>query len=254
MTKNKMPHSARLYRLLVLNLIIIAAAASAQSQCTQKFSELPAAPELFGFHLGMTKAEVKARIPQTVFGRTDAFGVSKTTINPFFDPKIDNTKFESVRSISLDMVDDHLSSLWIGFDETFRVQTIDGFVKLISEALKIQGEWSSWKSRGQQIKCTDFQLIVSTVAGGPSLRILDIGAEEVVAARRQAKEEQDSTTEAAAQAAQNAGADVLGDKQAKIYYLSNCAPPKEILEVNKIIFNSTEDAEKAGYKLAKSCH
>jgi hypothetical protein len=76
----------------------------------------------------MTKEEVKVRVPQSVFGRTDDFGVSKTTINPYFDPKIDKSKFESVRSVSLDMLDDHLTSLWIGFDETFKVQSIDDFV------------------------------------------------------------------------------------------------------------------------------
>ncbi len=247
-----MPHSALQYRLLLLTLITFSAAASVQSQCTQKFSELPAAPELLGFHLGMTKAEVKARVPQTVFGKTDDFGVSKTTINPSFDPKIDQTKFEGVRSISLDMLDDHLTSLWIGFDETFKVQAIDEFVKWISQALKIQGDWSSWKSRGQQIRCTDFQLIVSTIARGPSLRVLDVAAEEIVAARRQVKEEQDSAIESTA--AQNGTAEIFGDKQTKVYYLVNCPPTKEISEVNKIVFKSSEDAEKAGYKLAKSCH
>jgi len=247
-----MPHSVLQYRLLLLALTIFSAAASVQSQCTQKFSELPAAPEFFGFHLGMTKDEVKARVPQTVFGRTDAFGVSKTTINPSFDPKIDQTKFEGVRSISLDMLDDHLTSLWIGFDETFKAQTIDDFVKLISQALKIQGNWSSWKSRGQQIMCTDFQLIVSTIARGPSLRVLDVAAEEVVAARRQAKEEQDSAAVSAA--AQDGTAEIIGDKQAKVYYFANCPPARDIVEVNKTVFKSSEDAEKAGYKLAKSCH
>jgi len=247
-----MPHSALQYRLLLLTLITLSAAASVQSQCTQKYNELPAAPELLGFHLGMTKAEVKARVPQTVFGKTDDFGVSKTTINPSFDPKIDQTKFEGVRSISLDMLDDHLTSLWIGFDESFKVQSIDDFVKFISQALKLQGDWSAWKGRGQQIKCTDFQLIVSTIARGPSLRVLDIAAEEVVAARRQAKEEQSAAAESAA--AQDGTAEILGDKQAKVYYLANCAPPKEISEVNKIVFKSSEDAEKAGYNLAKSCH
>ena len=56
------------------------------------------------------------------FGGTDPFGVSKTTINPYFDPNIDKTKFEGVRSISLDLLDERLTSLWIGFDETFKVQ------------------------------------------------------------------------------------------------------------------------------------
>ena len=81
------------------------------AQCSQKISDLPAAPELLGFHLGMTKDEVKGKVPQTVFPRADPFGVSKTTINPYFDKTIDKTKFEGVRSISLDLLDDHLTSL-----------------------------------------------------------------------------------------------------------------------------------------------
>ena len=247
-----MPYRSYLTRLLLPILLITPSIVSAQSQCTQKLSELPVAPELLGFHMGMTKEEVKVRVPQTVFGRTDDFGVSKTTINPYFDPKIDKSKFESVRSVSLDMLDDHLTSLWIGFDETFKVQSIDDFVKLVSQSLKIQGDWSSWKSRGQQIRCDGFQLIVATVAGGPSLRILDTGAENLIAARRQAKEERDSAIESGT--AVEANTEIVGDKQSKLYYLTNCPPAKELSEANKIVFKSAEEAEKAGYKLARSCH
>ena len=100
--------------------------------------------------------------------------------------------------------------------------------------------------------CTDFQLIVSTIARGPSLRVLDVAAEEVVAARRQAKEEQDSAAVSAA--AQDGTAEIIGDKQAKVYYFANCPAARDIVEVNKTVFKSSEDAEKAGYKLAKSCH
>jgi hypothetical protein len=82
--------------------------------------------------------------------------------------------------------------------------------------------------------------------------MLDVAAEEVVAARRQTKEEQDSAAVSAA--AQDGTAEIYGDKQAKVYYLANCAPTREISEVNKIVFKSSEDAEKAGYKLAKGCH
>jgi len=200
----------------------------------------------------MTKEEVKIHLPQTKFGRSDEFGVSKTTINPSFDPTIDKTKFEGIRSISLDMLDDHLTSLWIGYDENFKVQTIDDFVKLISQDLRIPGSWSSWKNRGQQIQCADFQLIVSTIARGPSLRILNTAAEDLVASRRQAKEEQDSAAEATTSA--ETTVEIVGDKQTKVYYTGNCPPAREISEANKIVFKSSEDAEKAGYKLARSCH
>jgi hypothetical protein len=217
---------------------------------------LPAAPELLGLRLGMSRDQIKAVVPQTLFGRTDHFGVAKTTINPHFDPKIDQTKYQGVRSISLDLLDDRLTSLWIGYDETFQVKTIDEFVKVLSKSLQLDGNWSSWRSRGQQMRCADFQLIVSTLAGGPSLRLLDFAAEETIATRRQAKEEQDVAAEAAAGGGENGAPapEIIGDKQTKTYYSNGCQPAKEIAETNKAVFKTAEEAEKAGFKLAKNCH
>ncbi|HEX6717147.1 MAG TPA: hypothetical protein VF088_08540 [Pyrinomonadaceae bacterium] len=218
-------------------------------------SELPAAPELLGFNLGMTKEQIKARVPQTRFSPADAFGVSKTTINPYFDPTIDKTKFEGVRSISLDLVDDKLTSLWIGFDETFKAHNAEEFVKLISQSLQLDGNWSSWRSRGEQLRCADFQLIVTTVAGGPSFRLLDTAADDLVASRRLAKEEQDSLAESTGSTeSTEASAEIIGDKQSRTYYSNGCQPTKEITEGNKITFKTTAEAEKAGFKAAKNCH
>jgi hypothetical protein len=207
----------------------------------------------------MTKEQIKAAVPQTRFGGADPFGVSKTTINPYFDPSIDKTKFEGVRSISLDLLDDRLTSLWIGFDETFKAHTSEEFVKLISQSLQTPGDWSPWRSRGLQLRCADFQVIVTTVAGGPSFRLLDVGAEDAIAARRQAKEEQDSAAEAAA-AGQGESSEsdetpeIIGDKKSKTYFPNGCQPAKDIGENNKVTFKSTADAEKAGFKPAKDCH
>ena len=233
-------------------LITIAATVSAAAQCTQKINDLPPAPELLGFRLGMTKNEIKARVPQTRFGHTDEFGVSKTTINPYFDESIDKSKLESVRSISLDLLDDHLISLWIGYDETYKIQSVEEFIKAISASLKLTGSWSAARGKGQQLKCADFEVFVSTVARGPSLRIVDVGAEEAIAERRQAKEERDSA--GAEPTAREETAEIVGDKKAKIYYLASCQTTVEIPEANKILFKSSEEAEKAGFKLAKGCH
>jgi len=238
-------------------LFLLAIALPVSAQCTQKMASLPAAPELHGFRLGMTRDQIKALVPQTVFGRTDHFGVAKTTINPHFDPKIDQTKYQGVRSISLDLLDDRLTSLWIGYDETFKVKSIDEFVKALSQSLQLDGTWSSWRSRGQQMRCADFQLIVSTLAGGPSLRLLDFAADETIGERRQAKEEQDAAAEATAAAGGENGeppAEIVGDKQTKTYYPNGCQPAKEIAEANKAVFKTAEEAEKAGFKLAKNCH
>lgn len=266
-------------------IFTLAIALPVSAQCTQKIATLPAAPELFGFRLGMLKDDIKQLVPQTVFPRNDHFGVTKTTINPHFDPKIDQAKYEGVRSISLDLLDDKLTSLWVGYDEKFKVQTVDEFVKLISASLHVSGTWSSWRSRGQQLRCGDFQLIVSTLAGGPSLRILDLSAEDTIASRRQEKEEQDAAREAAAAEKETGAGDgtsgtnetektnkpnestnnnspndnqttsaIIGDKQTKTYYPNGCQPTKEISETNRAVFKTAADAEKAGFKLAKNCH
>jgi len=222
-------------------------------QCTAKISDLPPAAELLGFHLGMTRDEVKARVPQTVFGKTDSFGVVKTTINPYFDPKIDKTKFESVRSVSLDLLDDRLVSIWIGFDETYKIQLLDEFIKSVARSLHVPENWSSWKSRGQQLRCADFQLIATIVAGGPTLRLLTLAADDTIAARRLAKEDADSAVvESTGEGTETS--EILADSQRKIFYINGCHPAKDIPEANRVTFKSKQEAEKAGFKLAENCH
>jgi hypothetical protein len=240
-------------RLILFPLLLLLLAQSAPAQCTKKFSDLPAAPELLGFHLGMTKEQIKARVPQTVFGKADSFGVIKTTINPYFDPKIDKTKFEGVRSISLDILDDRLTSLWIGFDDTFKAHNVEEFVKLISQSLQLDGNWSSYKSRGQQLRCADFQLVVTTVAGGPSFRLIDTAADDLVAERRQVKEERDAATENV-NSTERTDAEIVADKHSGTYYPAGCEAAKEINEADRVTFRTAADAEKAGFKAAKNCH
>jgi hypothetical protein len=239
-------------RPFLFSLLFLFFTQSAPAQCTKKAAELPAAPELYGFRLRMTKEQIKTLVPQTRFGHTDDFGVAKTTINPHFDSSIDQTKYEGVRSISLDLLDERLTSIWIGFEESYKVHTEEEFVKLISQSLQVPANWSSHRSRGRQLRCADFQLIVTTVARGPSFRLFDVSAEDTIAARRQAKEEQDSTAAAAAEGGEPA-VEIMGDKESKTYYPKGCQPAKEISENNKVTFKTTADAEKAGFKLGKNC-
>ena len=243
-----------MFRTILFSLVLLLLPQTVPAQCTKKITELPAAPELLGFRLGMTKEQIKAHVPQTKFGSTDHFGVAKTTINPYFDETIDKSKFGEVRSISLDLVDDKLTSIWIGFDATYKAHTADEFIKLLSQSLQIDGTWSS-RSRGQQLRCADFQLTVTTVAGGPSFRLVDTGADDLVAQRRQAKEEQDSLAEAgAATEPAEEPAEIVAGKKSKTYYPNGCVPEKEIAVANKVTFKTTAEAEKAGFKAAKNCH
>jgi hypothetical protein len=229
-------------------ILLVAATVSAQgNQCNAKMADLPQASELRGFRLGMTFELVKARVPQIVFDRTDDLGVSKTSVNPDFDPRFDKSTFADIRTVSLDFLDGRVTSLWLGYENSFKWKTVDEFVKGISPALGIPSEWTA-KGRAQQLKCADFELSVSVIAGGPSLRIVDLPAAETLVSRRQAKEDAAEAQEAALEQTP-----VIGDTGNKTYYPVGCQSLKDVPENKRITFSSPEEAEKAGYKRSSSC-
>lgn len=229
-------------------VIAFAATASAtEDRCTVKLADLPHASELLGFHLKMTTEQVKKRIPQVVFGSTDEFGVIKTSINPHFHPAVDKTNLEDVRTISFDFIDHQISGLWIGYESSFKWTTVEDFVKGISSALRLPDLWTIWRGRGQQLRCTDFTITVTVVAGGVSFRIVDEGAEDLLAERRRIKEELRASLES-----QETGI-IVCDKQTKVCYSEECEPNSEISEANRVTFRTIEEAEKAGFKRAKDC-
>lgn len=224
----------------LLSFFIFASASivSAQ-QCTVKADQLPEVSELFGFRLGMNFDQVKARVPLVQFGRTDEIGLTKTSINPLYDPRFDKATFAGVRTISFDFLDGTLSTLWIGYENSFKWQKVDDFVAGISKSLNLPPSWSP-KKGGQQLHCDGFTFFVSLIAGSPSIRLTDDAAEETIGVRR----------EAAAAAAE---ARVTGDRTTKLYYPADCEAVENITTANRIVFKDKDEAEKAGYKLAKDC-
>ncbi len=232
----------------LLSLLVCATQIRAQTTpCSLKLAELPPSAELFGFHLGMTAEQVKARLPHITFGPIDDFCVSKTTANPDFNPDLDKSAFGGVRTISLDFLDNHLSSLWLGFESSYKWQTVPDFVAGISQSLHLPDAWEPWKSRGSLIRCADFQITLSIVAAGVSFHLIDETAEQTIATRREAKY-QEAT--AAAEEEEN---EILADKQSRVYYSEACRPTTEVKETNRVLFKTKEEAEKAGYKAAKNC-
>jgi hypothetical protein len=233
--------------ILFLVLAHVSVANAQDGSCKAKLADLPTAPELSGFRLGMTHDQVKARVAQVKFGPANEVGVSKTSISPNYDPQIDKTNFTDVRTVSLDFLDSRLTTLWIGYEGSFKWKTVEEFVKGISHELALTDEWTT-KGRTQQLTCTDFQLTVSMIAGGPSLRIVDLPAEETIATRRQEKAD-----EAEAAAAEPEPKPVVGDTRKKIYYETDCEALKTVPEKSRMTFANDKDAEKAGYKRAETC-
>lgn len=221
-------------------LIVLCGAGSALAQqCNLKIEQLTDAPELRGFRLGMSVEQVTARVPQVKFGHTDKIGVNKTSINPLYDSRFDQASFADVRTVSLDFLDGKLTTLWIGFESSFKWQTVAEFVTGISKSLNLPASWSP-KKGGQELRCDGFSVFVSLIAGSPSVRLADDAAEETIAARR---EEAVAASESM----------VMGDKSTKVYYLANCDAGETVSAINRVTFKDKDEAEKAGYKLAKAC-
>jgi hypothetical protein len=228
---------------LVTVVLFSAVTVSAQQPtCSLKLDQLPLASELRGFRLGMTYDQVKTRVPQVQFGRVDQFGIVKTSINPLFDPRFDKASFEDVRTISLDFLDGQLVSLWIGYQNTFKWQTLDEFVAGISNSLNLPMRWSA-KRGGRQLTCDGFSVFTSLIAGSPSVRISNETAQETLASRR----------EEAARAAEVADSIVIGDTKTRLYYPSDCHTQQTVPETSRVTFKDKDEAAKAGYKLARDC-
>lgn len=236
---------------VVLTICCLPVLVAAQAApCKVTISSLPVAPELKGFQLGMTAEQAKAHAPQLVFGRTDELGVTKTTINPSFAPRPDKSNFQDVRTISLDFLDGRLVSLWIGYDPSFKWRTIEDFVSGISRSLALPNAWTEWKSRGKEITCADFQMTLSLIAQSPSFRIVDTAAAETIAQRRAAAAEE---AESAAADEESDSEEILGDRETRTYYQGRCQPRSPIADENRVLFKTSAEAEKAGYKPSKTC-
>lgn len=237
------PLTSRIRKSFTIALTLLCACAGANAQqtnCSIKLEQLSQTPELLGFRLGMTFAEVRERVPVVQFGRADAFGVAKTTINPHFDPRLDPAEFKSVRSISFDFLDGKLVRLWIGFEETFKWPKLDEFVSNYSKALGVPAVWPVQRS-GRQLTCDGFTLFASIIAAGPSIRITDDASQNLIARRRE-------------EALEAAEVQVIGDQRTKSYYPADCEPKEAVPAISQIIFKNKDEAEKSGYKLARECH
>ncbi len=176
--------------IILLTFICSTALAQTNAKCTLTPEQLSQAPELKGLWPGMTVEQVKAVVPALEMGRQDELGLSRTSFSPDFNPKVDKAAFQGVRTVSLDFLDGRLFSVWIGYNETFKLKTADELVRSITQSLKLPNAWET-KARGQQLTCGDFQLAVTMVAGSPTLRLTDEAARASWEKRRTEKEEQE---------------------------------------------------------------
>lgn len=175
------------FTILFILACVLQAHAQGSAKCSLAPVQLSQSAELRGLWPGMTAEQVKALVPSIEMGRSDELGLSKTSFSPDFNPKIDKTAWMGIRTVSLDFLDGRLFSVWIGYNDSYKLKTVDEVVRSVNESLKLAGGWET-KSRGQQLVCGDYQLVVTMVAGSPTLRITDERARETWEKRRAEKE------------------------------------------------------------------
>ena len=174
---------------ILIFLFACASVISAQeAKCSLKLADLPSISELRGFHIGMTIDQVKARFPNIRLRPADEFGFTALNIFPDYETGIDKAAFAGVRSISLEFVDGRVSSVWIGYDKTFKWQTLEEFEAGMTAALKLPNAWRT-KFRTRLLGCADFTVAVIPVGESPSIKINDEAARELLEKRKAAKED-----------------------------------------------------------------
>jgi hypothetical protein len=167
-------------------------AAAQETKCALKAAQLAQVPELYGFRLGMTLEQFKARVPQLAVRSADEFGATAVNIYPEHEDKIDKASFAGVRTISLEFLDGRVVMLWVGYAPDFKWNNLDEFTSNITRSLALPDAWQT-KLRGRQISCDDFQVNISSIGGNPSIRFVDEAAHRTLEERKAAKEEKEES-------------------------------------------------------------
>jgi hypothetical protein len=150
-----------------------------------------------GIKLGMTVEQVLALFPgserdeeiRSSLSRPSQFGVSSLTIRP--QKYSSKAEFEGINQILMTLLDDHVSTLYVGYDAP-APEAIDELVTKFSKGRKLPParNWEAYVGLDDQLKtmkCKDFE--ISVFAGGQNLNInyvqmLDTVAQQKLKQRR----------------------------------------------------------------------
>src|SRR6267142_4176644 len=196
--------STTLNVLLLLSLSSVAFAqgnsqTAPAAKCTLALAQAPA---LRGLRLGMNQAQVLARFPGLSLERADELGLSRlrlALIDVDLYPKgssnrergvqldiaagtsegrsftADSSKFpdlKGVRRIQLRFVEGRISYVLLGYDDSFKWNSVDEFTHTVSKNLGLPGDWrapldSDRVGKEKELRCEGF-LIAAAVGGDMS--------------------------------------------------------------------------------------
>lgn len=182
-----------LRKIFLLAALVVACASAARAQqtpaCTVKRD---AAPELRGFRLGMTEAQVKTRVPAAQAVNRDPLGQGSLALQYQQLKDLDAAAYAGVGYITLLFIDDRLTSISVQYDQTVTWKSPEQFAERVSELLKLPKAWRPEQEQTQHgstpflsMSCDGFRLSVF-----PNfIRLIDDAHEATLARRRDEIEE-----------------------------------------------------------------
>ncbi len=194
-------------KLIILSIILLLAVSSlAAGQVDTKSAPvakcaltLAQAPQLRGLRLGANQAQVLARFPGLSVDRADELGLSRLRLN-LIDAGIslkgssnrergvqvdiaaraddgrsftvDSSRFpdlKGVRRIQLRFLDGRISYVQVGYDDSFKWNSVDEFAQTVSKNLGLPDGWlqssdSDGPGKGKELRCEGF--VMTAVIGG----------------------------------------------------------------------------------------
>lgn len=125
--------------------------------------------ELRGFRLGMSLEVIKKRIPNLKMQSSDQFGYARVRILPGINLtriQSDRLDLKGVSAASLDFLDNHLTDIYMLYDNSIKWNDADEFISRISEALKIPNRWEPFRENEsfrignlKSLKCGPFYFV-----------------------------------------------------------------------------------------------
>ena len=191
-------------RLALLALLVCMAATiqaqspNASSQCTLSVAQ---SPEIRGIRLGLSVDKLLLLFPEDAnrnaiqqgvrdSKRADNYGMARFDLRA--DPAVTNARFSGVGVITVEMLDEHVTSFYVSYDGPYW-KSVDQFIGKLSEALKLPSV-DNWKMEAgdssRSLQCNGFSVSVHTSGGANNyVWVRDASVQESVKDRREASRE-----------------------------------------------------------------
>jgi hypothetical protein len=189
-----MRNSIRLAVTLSLSLLQVGFAYQAP-KCTLT---LDAAPDIRGIRLAMTLKAFRELFPEVEEGEThkmyavpvrqEKYGIS--TVLFLRNDIYFNQKLEGLARLEVQFLDEKVSQVQVGYDDSVKWGNLAEFRNQVTEALKLTNAWQP-TSRGDEsvLECRGFNIIASLSELYPTLYLSDMSAPAIIEQRKREEEE-----------------------------------------------------------------